>query len=108
MQGNGAEMLRLACCMLTEASIQVCAPVHDAVLIEGPLDSLPDIVSNAQRIMSEASAIVLGGFRLRSDAEVIAYPNRYQDERGVRMWQTVQKILAELPTCSRMNRPAAH
>ena len=29
MQGNGAEMLRLACCIGTERGIEVCAPVHD-------------------------------------------------------------------------------
>ena len=33
MQANGAEMLRLACCLATERGIEVCAPVHDAVLI---------------------------------------------------------------------------
>ena len=32
MQANGAEMLRLACCLATERGVQVCAPVHDAVL----------------------------------------------------------------------------
>ena len=31
MQANGAEMLRLACCLATERGIEVCAPVHDAV-----------------------------------------------------------------------------
>ena len=30
MQANGAEMLRLACCLATERGIEVCAPVHDA------------------------------------------------------------------------------
>src|SRR5262249_46361650 len=33
LQANGAEMLRLACCLATERGIQVCAPVHDALLI---------------------------------------------------------------------------
>ena len=33
MQANGAEMLRLACCLATERGIAVCAPVHDAILI---------------------------------------------------------------------------
>jgi hypothetical protein len=33
MQANGAEMLRLACCLATECGIEVCAPIHDAVLI---------------------------------------------------------------------------
>ena len=40
MQANGAEMLRIACILLTEAGIRVCAPVHDALLIEAPLDEL--------------------------------------------------------------------
>ena len=35
MQANGAEMLRLACCLATERGIAVCCPVHDALLIEG-------------------------------------------------------------------------
>jgi hypothetical protein len=33
MQGNGAELLRIACCLGTERGVEVCAPVHDAVLI---------------------------------------------------------------------------
>jgi hypothetical protein len=37
MQANGAELLRLAMCMATEAGICVCAPVHDAILIMAPL-----------------------------------------------------------------------
>jgi hypothetical protein len=40
MQTNGAEMLRIACILLTEAGVRVCAPVHDALLIEGPLEEL--------------------------------------------------------------------
>jgi len=35
MQANGAEMLRLACCLATERGVAVCAPVHDALLLEG-------------------------------------------------------------------------
>ncbi len=40
MQANGAEMLRLACCLATEAGIKVCAPGHDAILIEAAADEL--------------------------------------------------------------------
>ena len=36
LQGNGAEMLRLACCLATERGIRVCCPVHDALLVEAP------------------------------------------------------------------------
>ena len=46
MQANGAELLRLACCFATERGIQVCAPVHDAVLICAPLYCLAACPSN--------------------------------------------------------------
>jgi hypothetical protein len=95
MQANGAEMLRLACCLVVEEGIRVCAPVHDAILIEAPLDELDATVEKTKAIMSEASAIVLDGFRLRSDAEIVRYPERYVDERGADMWQTVMRIMGE-------------
>ncbi len=96
MQGNGAEMLRLACCMLVEAGIKVCAPVHDAVLIEAPLEVLPETIRQSQQILSDTSAIVLDGFHLRSDADIYRYPERYMDDRGKQMWQTVTNIIAEV------------
>jgi hypothetical protein len=96
MQGNGAEMLRLACSLATERGVSVCAPVHDALLIEAPLDELDQAVALAQDAMREASALVLGGFELRSDPKVVRYPDRYQDERGREMWNAVQDALAEL------------
>ena len=94
MQANGAEMLRLACCLATERGIRVCAPVHDAILIEAPLDELDETVEQTQEAMARASEIVLDGSRLRSDALLIRYPNRYEDERGQHMWDTVWKILS--------------
>jgi hypothetical protein len=93
MQANGAEMLRLACCLCTEAAVGVCAPVHDALLIEAPIGELSDVVATTQRNMADASAIVLDGFRLRSDAKVIRYPDRYSDPRGESMWTIVWDIL---------------
>lgn len=95
MQANGAEMLRLACCMATERGIRVVAPVHDAVLIEAPLDELESKAAEMQDLMRRASAIVLGGFELRSDVKLIRAPERYLDERGVAMWGVVQELLNE-------------
>ncbi len=96
MQANGAEMLRLACIFATEAGVRVCAPVHDAILIEAPLLTLDREIARTQELMSRASAIVLGGFALRSDANVIRWPDRYADERGTDMWKAVWEIIGEL------------
>jgi DNA polymerase I len=94
-QANGAEMLRLACCLATERGINVVAPIHDALLVEGPADLIDAIVARTQEAMAEASAIVLGGFRLRSDVKIVRWPDRYMDGRGRAFWD---RVMALLPT----------
>jgi hypothetical protein len=93
MQGNGAELLRLACCLATARGVEVCAPVHDAVLICAPTERLGADVVSMQAAMAEASRNVLGGFELASDVKVVTYPSRYMDERGTVMWERVVKLL---------------
>jgi DNA polymerase-1 len=108
MQANGSEMLRLACCLATERGIEVCALIHDAILICAPLDRLDADIATARAAMAEASRLVLGGFELRTDCpdeydgrgkrnqfpQIIRYPNRYMDKRGAGMWNTVTRLLA--------------
>jgi hypothetical protein len=94
MQANGAEMLRLACCLASERGVRVCAPIHDAILIEAAEDELEHAIAEAQRAMSDASAVVLDGFRLHSDARPIIH--RYEDERGKQMWETCWQVIREL------------
>jgi DNA polymerase I len=95
MQANGAEMLRLACCFGSEQGIEICAPVHDAVLICAPLDRLEADVACMQQAMVEASRIVLDGFELGTDAKIVCAPDRYVDERGTVMWDRVMKLIQE-------------
>jgi DNA polymerase I len=95
MQANGAEMLRLACCLATERGNEVCAPVHDAVLICAPLDRLGADVARMQDTMREASRIVLDGFELGTDVAIVRHPDRYADERGNTMWDRVMKLINE-------------
>jgi len=112
MQANGAEMLRLACCMLLSEGIKVCAPVHDAVLIEAPLRELGDTIKRAQQIMTDASSIILDGFTLNTDVDIVRYPDRYQDPRGIELWELVRKKLStenlehEQPHINPTKRPA--
>lgn len=95
MQANGAEMMRLACIRGLEAGIKICAPVHDALLIEAPVDVLDEHIARMQSAMAQASRDVLGNFELRSGVERFVYPDRYMDERGAGMWIQVQNILQQ-------------
>ena len=90
-------MLRLACCLATEAGIQVCAPVHDAVLIEAPVGQIDEDVARLQKLMASASSTVLGGaLELGSDAKIVHWPDRYSDGRGRVMWETVSRLVVEV------------
>ena len=94
MQATAAEILRLACCLGTEAEIRICAPVHDAVLIEAPLERLDEDIARMRGFMDQASAIVLDGFKLRTEYVAVRYPDRYMDEaRGRPFWDTVMSLL---------------
>jgi DNA polymerase I len=96
VQGNGAEMLRIACCLATERGVEVCAPVHDAILICAPLDRLDADIAAARAAMAEASRAVLNGFELGTDVNVVRYPDRFMDEkRGRVMWDRVMRLLAD-------------
>ncbi len=93
MQANGAEMLRLACTYATEAGIKVCAPIHDAILIEAPSDQLGQAIARARALMARASREVLAGFQLSTDLQQIQWPERYYDDRGAAMWEIVNTLL---------------
>ena len=100
-QANGAEMmLRLACCLATEWGVSIVAPIHDAVLVEGPDWEIDDTVAETQAAMGEASAVILDGFRLRFDAAIVRWPGRYMDDRGREFWGRVCVLLPnELADC---------
>lgn len=96
VQAGGAEMLRLACTKMCEAGIKVCAPVHDAVLISSPAFKIMGEVDRARKIMAEASLDTLRTLELKTDADIIRYPDRFVDKRGRKMWERIEKILGEL------------
>ncbi len=94
MQANGAEILRVACCYLTEAGIRVAAPVHDAVLVECPIEDIDATISDVQRILAKASRVVLGGFTLKTDITTIQYPAVLSDSDSSEIWATIQRVLS--------------
>src|SRR5262249_31008515 len=103
IQATGADILRISCILAARHGIRLLAPVHDAVLIEAPLERIEADVALMQEIMRRASRIVLnddadGPHELRTDAKVIRYPDRYADKRGKDIWAYVLKHLAAVAT----------
>ena len=97
VQAGGAEIMRLACILATEAGVEVNMPVHDALLVNSPIDQFDQTLETTKAAMTRASKLVLDGFEIRVGVEVVKYPGRYMDEgRGRVMWDTVMGLLAQL------------
>jgi len=97
IQATGAEILRVACILLSENKIKIVAPVHDALMIECDEKGADKEIEKARKLMCDASEIVLGaGNRLKTDVDIVRYPGRYIDEKGAETWNLIMRILAEV------------
>jgi DNA polymerase I-like protein with 3'-5' exonuclease and polymerase domains len=96
MQATGAEILRAACILAESRGIEIIAPVHDALMAEGPADAAEDLSRELDRAMGDASQAVLQGYRLRTDVQVIRHTSRFYDARREQMWVRVNALLDQL------------
>ena len=97
MQAHGAEMMRIACVLAVERGLKLCAPIHDALLIEAPSDQIDADVAKLKECMSQASEEVLGKGKIcRVDADIVKYPDRYMDEQGQEMWDKIMSLLRKV------------
>ena len=104
MQANSADMLRIACVLIAQKNIQICAPVHDAILIESTIENIERDVEVTQSCMREASRILLNGFELNSEAEIFKYPHRFLSATSEEFWHQVMAIKdrLELPSNAKL------
>jgi hypothetical protein len=101
VQGASADILRIVVVWATRRGLRLLAPVHDALLIEAPIERIEADVALLQELMRRSSRVVLnptgnGTLELRTDAKIIRYPDRYTDPRGDKIWEQVLHLLAEL------------
>jgi hypothetical protein len=72
------------------------------MLIESSIEGLPGAIEVTRLAMAEASAIVLGGFVLRTAVDKAVYPKRLLNETGTKMWNKIwahidpSKLVAEV------------
>ena len=96
-QANGAEILRIACLLLRENHFKVLCTVHDAVLLEIDDTVVTEKTFEAQSLMEEASRLVLGGFSVSTDYEIVRPGERFLPDSGEArdIWNIVDSILTE-------------
>jgi DNA polymerase family A len=96
IQSTGAEVLHVACILAERRGIEVVAPVHDAIMAEAPLDRIEDVSIALDRVMRDAAAVVLRGYELPTDVQPVRPGERFYEERGEAMWETVTRLVAKL------------
>ena len=96
MQSTGSEILHVTCVLAERRGIEVVAPVHDAIMAECPADQAEELSAALDQVMGDAAALMLRGYRLPTDRQIIRPGERYFDDRGKAMWDTVTGLLAKL------------
>jgi DNA polymerase-1 len=96
IQSTGSEILHVLCILAERRGIKLVAPIHDAVLAEGELGQTDELVSELDRVMRDAAALVLRGYELPSGHQVIRPGERFFDDRGEAMWTTVTGLVGKL------------
>jgi len=95
IQSSGSEILHVACVLAERRGVHIVAPVHDAIMAEAPAEQAEDVSIALDRIMRDAAAVVLRGYELPTDVKMVTAGQRYFDERGEAMWNTVNKLISK-------------
>jgi DNA polymerase-1 len=108
VQATGADIMRLSCVWAHRRGINLCGSVHDALLIEAPIDRIEADVALTQEIMRRAARVVLkttdAACDLRTDATIVRFPDRYADKRGVQVWADVLDLLEQYRQSTQADR----
>jgi DNA polymerase I len=105
IQSTGAEILRQTCCMAVEAGIKLCAPIHDAILVECGIEEVSATEDRVKRIMVEATRLVLNDGDMlrvdditgdiRIDHKVCPHPARLNEGRSNAVWKLIIRMREE-------------
>jgi hypothetical protein len=95
IQSTGAEILHVLVVLAERRGIEIVAPVHDAILVECDARDVEDVKRAADRAMRDACAIVLEGYELPTDCDAYVSGERFVDDRGQEMWDTITRLLTK-------------
>jgi DNA polymerase family A len=96
IQSAGAEILHVASVLAERRGIRIVAPIHDAFVAEAEAGQEEEASLALDRVMRDASRVVLRGYELGTDVQVVRAGEHFFDERGLEMWTTVTELLAKL------------
>jgi hypothetical protein len=106
IQSTGSAIMQLVSVLAERRGLPIVAPVHDAFMVEGPIADIADMSRELDRIMREASAMVLQGYEIPTDpGKAFLSPEeepqegpirpgeRFYASRGARMWLLLNRLI---------------
>jgi hypothetical protein len=96
IQSTGSEILHVLVVLAERRGLSIVAPVHDAVMVEAHAADADDVSVALDRAMRDASAVVLRGYELPTDQQIVRPGEHFTDKRGAQMWGTVSRVVDRL------------
>jgi DNA polymerase I-like protein with 3'-5' exonuclease and polymerase domains len=96
IQSTGSEILHVGAILAERRGIPIVATIHDAMIAESNLEKINETSAALDRAMRDAASIVLRGYELRTDEQLVRPGNRFFDKNGIEMWRTVSGLLTKL------------
>jgi hypothetical protein len=101
-QANASDILHAAVVLAGERGVRIVGTLHDAIMIEAPLEDIEHAVHVTAQAMQEASALLLfskdrtTAYPLKVDATIVRYPEHYVEGKSQEYWQRLRAMLLEL------------
>jgi hypothetical protein len=106
IQAAGAVIMQVVTVLAERRGIELVAPIHDAFIAEGAVADIGDLSRELDRLMRDASALVLDGYEIPTDAGKafvttenepangpILPGERYFEDRGLPMWNRINRLI---------------
>ena len=96
VQAAGSDILRVAAIALVEHGFEVATTVHDSLVVVADLGHELEVAAHAEKLMREASTVVLGGHECRVEAKVTRPSGNYCGEAEPSMMKFAKQALNKL------------
>jgi hypothetical protein len=87
VQATGSEILRATVIRLAAEGFDVCATLHDSVLVALDLEDWEERLNRLEFVMTEATRPLLDGHGVSVESKVLMPGERYLEEKGRETWE---------------------
>ena len=93
VQGTGSEILRATVIRLAAEGFEICATLHDSVMVELDLEDWQARLRHLEFVMTESTRPLLGGYGVTVESKVLMPGERYLEDKGRGTWEFMSEKL---------------